>query len=301
MFLNFAKSSLKIDEAYHDNLSKFKNFLCSRARTGDSAFKVNITRANPLTELNNKSIIFNSAISTLYKKGNNFYHALYFDKNKKRLNQVLKASISNKNLSIYFHDKKVQTIYNLTEQVIFQWMAIANKTILTHSSSFNIGGQGFIAFGESGFGKTTLLKNLMKHASKDIILNDENNYIYQEKSCYKLSPSPWHGELSIVNNKTVPLDYLFYIDKSKHGKNLIKPISPEAAFLRTVHTSFLPFWDSGLLSCCLARIEKMVCENKNRLFAFSYDKNSNLYVFLKEFILKDQSDKNYKPDKSIQQ
>jgi hypothetical protein len=236
---------------------------------------------NPLTGIDlEKNLIFETDIWRLYRQGSDFIFALYFGPDKIKLNQLLKLSLDNDDASMFFLGPE-QKIFHPFTQIVVQWKIIKSSAFVLHGCAFSLDGLGYIALGESTAGKSTLISTLMRSSKDVLVLNDEKNVVYQKDGEYCISPTPWRGELPYINNTCVPLDYIFYIKKS--DKNEISQISVKKAFHLTMKTCFMPFWDAGMLMHTSLGLEKMLNVNRDKLYQISFNKESDVVDFIRNF------------------
>jgi len=70
---------------------------------------------------------------------------------------------------------------------------------------------------------------------------------------------------------------------AKNKETFIKPVTLFDAYVKSIKTCFMPFWDKAQMTSYTVELEKMLLENKNKLFSISYDKESNLCSTIKDF------------------
>ena len=214
-----------------------------------------------------------------YNKIHRFISFAFGDR--KKTVQAIDIDQNNPQSAVFYHGNK-QVIYHPIDQLFFQYHFALNQILMFHGCAFSLNGKGFIILGESGAGKSTVLKNLLhlsKNCSENLdftILNDERNVVYSRNNSFKLAPTPWHGELDIVNNIETDLDYILFLDDHEKG-NIIAPLPVEIALQKAVHTCFLPYWDREFLENNLATLENMISCFQGKLFSLSY--NSPEYLF----------------------
>ena len=224
--------------------------------------------------------IFTAPSWNIYEGHSSYYFVLYFDPEKQEKNQILRISKKKREATIYFMGKYHEIFYPL-DQLLFQWGFFRSNAFMIHGCAFEINGRGFIVPGESGSGKTTLVRNLKKKSKKIKILNDERNIIWRSNGGkYFLAPTPWHGEYRVICNKTLPLDFILFINKKK--RNAITTISSSEAFRMTVKTCFLPFWDECGMVKYTKKLENLVLENQDKIYRFSFKKDSNIFTYLRD-------------------
>ncbi|MBE0648449.1 MAG: hypothetical protein IH596_11770 [Bacteroidales bacterium] len=101
--------------------------------------------------------------------------------------------------------------YESIIRIFYSLLAVENHGFLIHSSSLVHKDKGYVFFGISGSGKSTVVKL----SESDECLTDELTMITKTEDGYFTSGTPFHGELPIYKNKTAPLANLFLLTKSE--------------------------------------------------------------------------------------
>ena len=120
----------------------------------------------------------------------------------------------------------------------------------------------------------------MSGRGESTILNDEKNMVYLKGEEYVLAPTPWRGELPYVNNLTVPLNKLFFLEKDTVNK--IEPVSVPEFYNMALRTCFMPFWDRDLLNKMAMRLERFLTASSDKLYRVSFNKDSDFLKYLQE-------------------
>ena len=267
--------------------SLFKKFLNTKLKNSSSFIKINLnfSSANKLSKSFLKTLpLLETSSWNIYETRSCLYFVLFRNSRKQKINQILELKKKKFTATLYFDEnkEKIKHVFYPLDQFLFQWSFIKSNAFMMHGCAFMIANKGFIALGESETGKTTLLKTLKKNSSELTVLNDERNVIWKnQNNKYFISPTPWHGELTEVNNLSTSLDYIFFIEKNK--ETFIKPVTLFDAYVKSIKTCFMPFWDKAQMTSYTVELEKMLLENKNKLFSISYDKESNLCSTIKDF------------------
>jgi len=100
--------------------------------------------------------------------------------------------------------------YESIIRIFYSLLAVENDGFLLHSSSLVHKAKGYVFFGISGSGKSTVVKL----SEPDECLTDELSLIRKDKEGYITSGTPFHGEVPLYVNKTAPLANLFFLKKS---------------------------------------------------------------------------------------
>lgn len=101
--------------------------------------------------------------------------------------------------------------YESIIRIFYSLLAVENHGFLIHSSSLVHHGKGYVFFGISGSGKSTVVKL----SESDECLTDELTLIRKDTKGYLTAGTPFHGELPIYKNKMAALANLFLLTKSE--------------------------------------------------------------------------------------
>jgi len=159
--------------------------------------------------------------------------------------------------------------YESIIRIFYSLLAVENQGFLIHASSLIHKTKGYVFFGVSGSGKSTVVKL----SETDECLTDELTLIRKEKERYITSGTPFHGELPLYQNKQTKLANLFFLKQSpttffrKMERSEIYPI-----LLRNV----LFFSDDWKLR---QKIFHTVVDLANRvdIYEMNFEKNNNFW------------------------
>ncbi|GEM_PF-899331 len=101
--------------------------------------------------------------------------------------------------------------YESIIRIFYSLLAVENHGFLIHSSSLIHNTKGYVFFGISGSGKSTVVKL----SESDECLTDELTLITKDQTGYITAGTPFHGELPIYMNKAASLANLFLLTKSE--------------------------------------------------------------------------------------
>jgi len=110
---------------------------------------------------------------------------------------------------IYFYGETFMS-YESIIRIFYSILTVVNQGFLMHSSSLIHKGKGYLFFGVSGSGKSTVVKL----SESDTCLSDELSMIIKVEGNYIVSGTPFHGELPIYTNRQAELRNLFILKKS---------------------------------------------------------------------------------------
>lgn len=107
-------------------------------------------------------------------------------------------------------------------RVIYAWLCMNNDSLLMHASGVIHNNEGYVFFGPSGAGKTTMSR---LSANQATILSDDLVIIRKLEDCYYLFGVPFKGELSDAPraNQNAPLKGIFRLRQDV--RHYIEPLS----------------------------------------------------------------------------
>jgi hypothetical protein len=161
-------------------------------------------------------------------------------------------------------------------QAAFGVLAPAFGGVMFHACSLNIGGDGYVFFGGSGSGKTTIASS----TNGDSLLSDDGSMCVVRDGRFLFYPTPFtQVSNDIVIRKSVPLKMILFLVKDK--KNFIEGIKPEAALVRILynHIHFFRFLPDGEAKSTFYKIEKLVKEIPS--YELHFTRNFNPLSFFK--------------------
>jgi len=107
-------------------------------------------------------------------------------------------------------------------RVVYAWLCMSNESLLMHASGVIHNGEGYVFFGPSGAGKTTMSR---LSANQATILSDDLVIIRKQDDQYYLFGVPFKGELSDAPraNQHAPLKGIFRLRQDV--RHYIEPLS----------------------------------------------------------------------------
>jgi hypothetical protein len=115
----------------------------------------------------------------------------------------------------------------------------------------------YIFVGSSGMGKTTIAKLCQKKGLQ--VLGDDIVGIRREGNNFYVYPVPWGNSLDGNRmNRRSRLDKVFFLSKSKDGKNKLEFINKKVAMNEMIRCSLLPYWDKRLVNIELELIHQLL-------------------------------------------
>jgi MoaA/NifB/PqqE/SkfB family radical SAM enzyme len=148
----------------------------------------------------------------------------------------------------YYSQGDIETLSLLpTDQIFMAPFLANNKGFFVHSCGVNIGGQGVLLVGHSGYGKSTLAMMLERSGE---VLSDERIAIREEDHLFKMYGTWSNGEAGISSAGCVELKYIIFINKS--DKNQLVEINSKKEVLKRLTACIIrPFvthnwWENTL-------------------------------------------------------
>ncbi|MFQ3675260.1 MAG: hypothetical protein SNJ64_01800 [Endomicrobiia bacterium] len=194
-------------------------------------------------------------------------------------------------VNINLFQKKVdcfvcENIYSFDSmlRIIFGAVLFNKNGLLLHSSGVVYRNKGFLFVGESGKGKSTLIKNSFSEKIK--ILSDELVPVIYIKKNFFTYKSPFWGEIQPENKikQVVVKDKMFEIKSifilNRHTKNcVIKKITLDDSIKKILRNNLCLFKYSLLVDKILSTVFKVV--SKIKIFRLDFNKQ---FVINKNFL-----------------
>ena len=135
-------------------------------------------------------------------------------------------------------------------------LALRGNGLIVHASAAVLNGRGLAFVGPSDAGKTTVVRWCRDVGA--VVLNDERIVIWRDARGFRVSGTPWHGELPVVSSSTAALDGVFLL---AHGEtNRFSCWRPARAVAHIVPEAFLPIWSREAMAGLLHASEGLVRE-----------------------------------------
>lgn len=153
-------------------------------------------------------------------------------------------------------------------------LLVFNK-LMVHSAAFVFKKKTFVFLGESGQGKSTLIRKVKKYTT---ILNDETNIIDIDKLL--IFPTPFWGEYNIFSTIHYNIDRIFVLKKS--NKNHIKRMPPKVALYSLLKTVMVDINSDKIKY----KVFDIACQliSKTPFYQYSYSLNTDLKKLLNQLI-----------------
>lgn len=142
-------------------------------------------------------------------------------------------------------------------QAAFAVFAPAFDAVMLHACSLRIDGNGYVFFGNSGSGKTTIASSV----NGDSLLSDDGSMSVLRDGRFLFYPTPFtqvsHGTFE---GGPVPLKMILFLVKD--NKDFVEDVKPGAALVRILynHIHFFRFFPKSETVSTFQKIEKLVKE-----------------------------------------
>jgi len=122
-----------------------------------------------------------------------------------------------------------------------------------HGAGIVVDGKGYVFFGPSGIGKTTISRLWVKRGAQ--LLNDDRVAVYQAADGWRVAGTPWHGEEPVVSPHSAPLAGIVRLRQSPD--NHVRPLSAIEALTEVLSCALLPFFSKPGMEQALSLLENM--------------------------------------------
>jgi hypothetical protein len=162
------------------------------------------------------------------------------------------------------------------------WLAESGDLIL-HAAGVEVGGQGYCFAGRPGAGKSTLAASLMPGPVNGdpeavILLGEDNVVLRYLEGRFWIYGTPWHLDPERCDPRGVPLDKLFFLDRTLDPG--VAPAGPLEGVARLMQTAFVPYYRPAAVSAILARLELL--SEQVPFYTLSYRLGSDVLRLISE-------------------
>lgn len=143
--------------------------------------------------------------------------------------------------------------------------------LILHASGVAFHGSGYVFFGASGSGKSTIADALANEPGITILGEDQVILRYRDGQFWVYG-TPWHVREDRCSPLGVPLKKLFFLDRS--SPQTLLALTAAEGVLKILQTAFIPYYRAEIISCILAKLE--ILTTSLPLFTLAYQQGSNL-------------------------
>lgn len=136
------------------------------------------------------------------------------------------------------------------DQVILMNHLLRRGVLILHGAGVVAAGNGYVFFGPSGIGKTTMSRLWIQAGAH--LLNDDRVAVHCEKGVWRVTGTPWHGEEPKVSTRSAPLKALVRLQQSPEYTLRELPAGEGVAEL--ISCSLLPFYSRNGVAHALERL-----------------------------------------------
>ncbi len=171
-----------------------------------------------------------------------------------------------------FHGRRAEPAphalnYPYDQAILINRLLVAHVVII-HGAGIVIDGKGYVFFGPSGIGKTTISR-LWRDVGAEL-LNDDRVAIYRTPSgAWRLAGTPWHGEEPIVSPNDVPLGGIIRLRQS--GTNTIRSFSPVEGLSELLSCALIPYFSRSRIELAMEIVSSL--PDNTLLAEFSFTPN----------------------------
>jgi hypothetical protein len=151
--------------------------------------------------------------------------------------------------------------------IFVNWLADAGDLIL-HAAGVEMGGRGTCFAGHPGAGKSTLAAVLMSDPGRAaeaattnatngdtgavVVLGEDNVILRYLEGRFWIFGTPWHLDPDRCDPRGVPLEKLFFLDRTLDPG--VAPVGPLEGVARLLQTAFVPYYRPAAVSRILDRL-----------------------------------------------
>lgn len=135
-------------------------------------------------------------------------------------------------------------------RLYLNWLASFGDIVL-HASGFVHKGKGYCFLGESGRGKSTLVRDLAGEPGLTV-LGEDQVILRCLDGQFRIFGTPWHSEPEFCSPMDAPLEKMFFLDRAKEKTTW--EMTPMEVTTRIIQTAFVPWYRNECLPLILERI-----------------------------------------------
>lgn len=174
-------------------------------------------------------------------------------------------------------NKKLEYPLQYIDIVIYSnWLSNLGDLIL-HASGFAFEGQGYCFIGDSGTGKSTLVRDLAIVPNLTV-MGEDQIVLRKVGNQHMVYGTPWHETAEMCSPVGVPLRKVFFLDR--HAPETVSNLFGFDAVVRILQTAFYPVYRPQVLDGILSNLADM--PGNVGFFTLAYNRGTDvLPVILK--------------------
>jgi len=135
-------------------------------------------------------------------------------------------------------------------RLYLNWLASFGDIVL-HASGFVYEGKGYCFLGESGRGKSTLVRDLAGEPGLTV-LGEDQVILRCLDGQFRIFGTPWHSEPEFCSPMDAPLEKMFFLDRTQEETTW--KMTPMEVTTRIIQTAIVPWYRKECLPLILERI-----------------------------------------------
>ena len=139
------------------------------------------------------------------------------------------------------------------DQAILINRLLYQNVVVIHGAGIVINGNGYVFFGPSGIGKTTISRLWVKRGAQ--LLNDDRVALYRSRDGWRIAGTPWHGEEPVVSPLNAPLAGIVRLRQSK--EIVVTELSPVVALSELLACALIPFFSRSGIEQSIQILEQL--------------------------------------------
>lgn len=163
---------------------------------------------------------------------------------------------------------------NIEIILFINWLA-GMGDLLLHAVGIEIDGHGYAFAGVSHAGKSTLASFLQKTPGVTI-LGDDNLVLRFLDGRFWIYGTPWHQNPSVCTSGGVPLEKIFFLDRSIDPG--LHSLSPSEGISQILKTAFVPYYRAETLPGILQRMNQLT--EQVSLYKLSYQLGTDVWKLI---------------------
>jgi len=140
------------------------------------------------------------------------------------------------------------------DQAILINRLLFNQVTIIHGAGIVTDGHGYVFFGPSGIGKTTISRLWVRRGAK--LLNDDRVALYKDASGWRIAGTPWHGEEPVVCPDDAPLRGIVRLRQSPTTR--MRPLSAVEGLSELLSCALIPFFSKSGIESAMDLMSGMV-------------------------------------------
>lgn len=154
--------------------------------------------------------------------------------------------------------------------IYVNWLSALGDLVL-HASGIQVDGKGYCFIGFSGAGKSTIVADLSLIPGVTV-LGEDNLVLRFIQGKFMIFGTPWHLNPAMCSATGVPLEKIFFLDRTKPSGQV--NCGASEGITRLLQTAFIPYYNSTVISGLLDRLDQLA-ENL-QFYWLSYQRGADL-------------------------